>query len=250
MINFKISKFSELNKYLDSLTSINFNEGKLGENYGHYYSFKHFHTTFREDFVSRVTWNNFFTFLINLISYRTKGLIDLPENNVTQSIPKGAKYYMFSAHDTTLVSILSGIHHKGVDFPVYASSIVIELRKEKYNSDYIYTMRWFYNDQPININNMWNNQNDWNPTIITDYLKTRVLGTTLEKACDNFNYEASNLHLALWFILKLVFGLVSLLVLSLIWAFFIRRKCRRITGAEIVQNELKRLDLSLESENV
>ena len=113
---------------------------------------------------------------------------------------------MLSAHDTTLVSFMSGIHHKNVNFPDYASSIVIELRKQKYNSDYKYSLKWIYNDEEININNMWNNQNEWNPNMVIDFLKSRLLDTSFEKAWDNLNYESLNLHFTLRFIAKLVFG--------------------------------------------
>ena len=94
-------------------------------------------------------------------------------------------------------------------FPVYASSISIELHKDENNS---FTLQWFYNDEPVNVNNQCTYQGVCNPLLVMEYLSTRILNTTYEEACNRYLVEAekeakesSEMN---WFFFKLIIFIV------------------------------------------
>lgn len=144
------------------------------------------HVLFQDDFGLRISTHNFYSVLIDLISTRLgmestrKGTIEMLD------IPSTAKYYSFSAHDSTLVYIMAGIGHKNESFPFYASSILIEVYKEDQAS---YT-KWFYNGKPINVNNQCTNQGVCNARMLIEFLNSRLLNMTYQEACNHYIVKA------------------------------------------------------------
>jgi hypothetical protein len=115
--NARLVNFTDLHFYVDAYISIEteqqqhaiqFSE-EFKSNVMNYQYLLLYHTGFRDDLGVRISTHNFFTFLANLISSKTGLQTTIKENNVSKSIPKTAKYYVFSGHDTTLVSFMAGI---------------------------------------------------------------------------------------------------------------------------------------------
>lgn len=159
--NNKYKTFSDIYKAVDAYYSITFNNKshtvQMSDGFKarmpHYLKLEMFHKYLRDKMGVKSASGNFFGVVNSLISHKTNIVNPSKENNLTDSIPKDAKYYLLSGHDTTIASILAGISHKEEDFPVYAASITIELHREH---DYYY-VHVLYNDKYLNIHNLCNN---------------------------------------------------------------------------------------------
>lgn len=116
----KVKVFTELNDFADAYYAIDFElkdhtvelSDEFKSNMLHYFYLFHFHMLFRDDYGLRIANHNFFSLLNILISHKMGIKSPTPETTTTLTVPKDAKYYLFSAHDTTLVSFMAGIGHK------------------------------------------------------------------------------------------------------------------------------------------
>jgi hypothetical protein len=157
----KFTKFSDIQRAVDAYYSITYNDKphtvKMSDsfvsNMNHYLKLDMFHLYYRDNTAVKIASSNFFAVVNSLISHKASIVNPSEENSITDSIPKDVKYYLFSGHDTTLASILSGISNKEQQFPDYAASIVIELHKEQ-NEYYVH---FIYNDKYLNVNKLCNN---------------------------------------------------------------------------------------------
>lgn len=70
------------------------------------------HSIHGDDYGVKISVHNFFSIINSLVSNKTGLKNPSKENYNTESIPKEAKYYLFSGHDNTLVAILAGLGHK------------------------------------------------------------------------------------------------------------------------------------------
>jgi len=165
----RLTTFKDMHYYIDAYIALEFNQrphkvqlsNEFKRNIDHYEYLLLYHMMFRDDFGVRISTHNFFSLMNSLISHKIGVSSPSDETEVTKTVPKDAKYYLFSAHDTTLVSFISGIGHKGSfitdgaestsSFPQYAASIIIELHKTEEKG---YFLKWLFNGKKLDINGL------------------------------------------------------------------------------------------------
>ena len=160
--HYRFKNFSDIQGFVDSYFAINFENKEhdvvMSSNFimhmKEYFKYEHFHTIYRSLYGTQISNHHFFNMLIMLISKHAGIDTEVKPTNVTKSIPMDAKYYVLSAHDTTLTSLLSGLKNKENDFPVYASSLIIELHKDDSNGNFYVT--FLYNGKNLKVNNRCN----------------------------------------------------------------------------------------------
>lgn len=217
--NYKFTNFTDIQPFVDSYFSINF------ENHPHtinmsnnfvvhmteYFKLEHFHILYRDRYATQISNHKFFTMLIYLVSQRMNYELEfdlrLEDNEFLNSIPKDAKYYMFSAHDTTLTSILAGFDHKHVNFPVYASSIIIELHQ---NETGHYYLQFKYDGELLDVSFTCGHHLRCTPQLVFSYLQKKLLSESYETAClygiedEHYGHSSGSvfvLKLLMWFVI-------------------------------------------------
>lgn len=156
--NYKLKTFTDIHDFVDSVYSIDFHKKehtvKMSDFFiNHvieYIKLIQFDALFHDPLRIKIAVHHMFTFIINIVAYKTGKGITVDENEVTMSIPKTLNYYAFSAGDNSIIGFLIGLRQKHITHPTYASSFTIELHKDEETNNHYLIFK--ADDNYLNIN--------------------------------------------------------------------------------------------------
>ena len=176
-------------------------------------------STFYYDEMVRIASSKFLNFLNATLSDK---IYSMNSNQSDYDYIRQKKFLYFSAHDSTVAAVMSGIQEKQRLQPFYAIPILIELWKkagtEGTNLSDFY-IRWIYNGNYTNVNNECDKDYKCDFQKFTTFLKSREVEGDWDYQCQNANLWSA--ESGKWYIVAGVSA--GVLFLGVVGYFIIKR---------------------------